>query len=113
MDWEEFYMTMDSEYLISVIESELMFVRNNWSLPGRPTMVMMLTHSNIGPMLLQQNKYTANQSYGRNQQKVFDFMMTLRTGVISNGVRVKLGRLHELVSTSCIQSLDFLTTKIE
>lgn len=39
--------------------------------------------------------------------------MSLRNGTAANGVRVKLGRVHELISTSCIQNLDFLSSKIE
>lgn len=35
MDKSEFYMTMDNDYLVSSIESELVFVRDHWLSPGR------------------------------------------------------------------------------
>lgn len=34
MDKEEFYMTMDNDYLVSVFENELRFVRKHWNYPG-------------------------------------------------------------------------------
>ncbi|EPZ31984.1 phosphorylase kinase alphabeta [Rozella allomycis CSF55] len=74
MDMEEFYLTMDNNYLVSVFEHELQFIRKNWKSPGRPT-------------------------------------TTLRTGKC-NDVRVRLGALHEMINTACIESLDFLQEKM-
>lgn len=43
------------------------------------------------------------------RKNLLDFMMSLRTGTC-NGVRVRLGRLSEMVNTSMIESLDFLVS---
>ncbi|KAG0376976.1 hypothetical protein BGX24_006909 [Mortierella sp. AD032] len=45
-----------------------------------------------------------------NKRNLLNFFMNLRSGVC-NGVRVRLGRLSEMVNTSCIESLDFLVNK--
>ncbi|KAG0069163.1 hypothetical protein BGZ89_003405 [Linnemannia elongata] len=83
MDNEEFYLTSDNDYLISIFEQELAFVRQYWHYPGRPTMTVVLTHAMLGGL----------------------------TNGVCNGVRVRLGRLSEMVNTSCIESLDFLVNK--
>ena len=127
MDNEEFYLTSDNDYLISIFEQELAFVRQYWEYPGRPTMVVLLTHAMLGG--LSKSRTFASQtdaeaqrlttwrksSLGSNPQKdnkrnLLNFFMTLRSGVCNN-VRVRLGRLSEMVNTSCIESLDFLVTK--
>ncbi|KAG0323867.1 hypothetical protein BGZ99_002400 [Dissophora globulifera] len=127
MDNEEFYLTSDNDYLISIFEQELAFVRQYWVYPGRPTMTIMLTHAMLGG--LSRSRSFSSQtdadaqrlttwrkaSFGSGPQKdnkrnLLNFFMALRTGVCNN-VRVRLGRLSEMVNTSCIESLDFLVTK--
>ena len=103
MDREEFYLVSDNEYLITVFEQELAFVQSNWFSSGRPTMVVMLTNQMLGA--LKSNKFQRNSS----KRNLFNFMMSLRSGVCG-GVRVRLGRLSEMINTACIQSLDFLTS---
>ncbi|KAF9199593.1 hypothetical protein BGZ49_010269 [Haplosporangium sp. Z 27] len=126
MDNEEFYLTSDNDYLISIFEQELAFVRQYWVYPGRPTMTILLTHAMLGGL-------TKSRSYSQtgadaqplttwrkagfgsslqkdNKRNLLNFFMTLRSGVCNN-VRVRLGRLSEMVNTSCIESLDFLVTK--
>ncbi|KAG0258761.1 hypothetical protein BG011_003091 [Mortierella polycephala] len=127
MDNEEFYLTSDNDYLISIFQQELAFVRQYWEYPGRPTMVVLLTHAMLGG--LSKSRAFASQtdvetqrmttwrktSLGSNPLKhkkrnLLNFFMTLRSGVCNN-VRIRLGRLSEMVNTSCIESLDFLVTK--
>ncbi|KAF9115820.1 hypothetical protein BGX27_006251 [Mortierella sp. AM989] len=127
MDNEEFYLTSDNDYLISIFEQELAFVRQYWEYPGRPTMVVLLTHAMLGGLrnsrtFTSQNSAESQRlttwrksSLGSNPHKdnksnLLNFFMTLRSGVCNN-VRVRLGRLSEMVNTSCIESLDFLVTK--
>ncbi|KAG0330371.1 hypothetical protein BGZ99_004741 [Dissophora globulifera] len=127
MDNEEFYLTSDNDYLISIFEQELAFVRQYWEYPGRPTMVVLLTHAMLGGLAKSRtfNSQTdaeaqrlttwRKSSLGSNPHKdnkrnLLNFFMTLRSGVCNN-VRVRLGRLSEMVNTSCIESLDFLVTK--
>lgn len=44
-----------------------------------------------------------------SKRNLLNFMMSLRSG-LCGGVRVRLGRLTEMVNTACIQSLDFLVS---
>jgi hypothetical protein len=113
MDQEEFYLTSDNDYLISVFEQELAFIRNNWFYSGRPTMVIILTKSRMGEL----NPYKGKgplpgiaQDAGSIQperKNLFNLLTSLRSGTC-NGVRVRLSRLVESINTSCIESLDFL-----
>ncbi|KAG5462798.1 MAG: glycosyl hydrolases family 15-domain-containing protein [Olpidium bornovanus] len=127
MDKEEFYLTSDNDYLISVFEQELAFVAQHWWCNGRPIMICLLTNAMLGGAKIPQQKTVpqeqarANLSSKRNlvlpgsgndKRNLLHFMMTLRTGMC-NGVRVRLGRLAEMVSTSFIESLDFLVNKNE
>ncbi|KAG0215970.1 hypothetical protein BGX33_000668 [Mortierella sp. NVP41] len=127
MDNEEFYLTSDNDYLISIFEQELAFVRQYWVYPGRPTMTVVLTHAMLGGIttsrsFASQTDVEAHRlttwrkaSLGSSPQKdnkrnLLNFFMNLRSGVCNN-VRVRLGRLSEMVNTSCIESLDFLVNK--
>ncbi|OZJ06788.1 hypothetical protein BZG36_00148 [Bifiguratus adelaidae] len=141
MDNEEFYLTSDNDYLISIFENELQFIRQNWFYPGRPTLVILLTHSMLGGLTASHRSKrdtTVEQPIGANdpgnrrhstgdtgtwrrrsslsgsnspgKKNLLNWFMNLRSGNI-NGVRVRLGRLMELVPTSNIDSLDFLIDK--
>ena len=103
MDSEEFYLVSDNDYLITVFEQELAFIKSNWHASGRPTMVVKLTEQMLGA--LRSNKNQRNTS----KRNLFNFMMSLRSGVCG-GVRVRLGRMSEHINTACIDSLDFLTS---
>ncbi|KAF9396061.1 hypothetical protein CPC16_005232 [Podila verticillata] len=127
MDNEEFYLTSDNDYLISIFEQELAFVRQYWAYPGRPTMVVLLTHAMLGGMAKSRSFPSQTEAEAQrlttwrkaslgagpqkdNKRNLLNFFMTLRSGVVNN-VRVRLGRLSEMVNTSYIESLDFLVTK--
>jgi hypothetical protein len=106
MDSEEFYLVSDNDYLITLFQEELSFVSNNWFSSGRPTMVVKLTNRMLGA--LKSSRYHRNSS----KRNLFNFMMSLRSGVC-NGVRIRLGRLSEMINTACIESLDFLISSHE
>ncbi|KAG0245559.1 glycosyl hydrolases family 15-domain-containing protein [Mortierella sp. GBAus27b] len=127
MDNEEFYLTSDNDYLISIFEQELAFVRQYWEYPGRPTMVVLLTHAMLGGLTRSRafnsqkeaetqrlttwrKSALGSNSHKDNKRNLLNFFMNLRSGVCNN-VRIRLGRLSEMVNTSCIESLDFLVTK--
>lgn len=116
MDNEEFYLNADPDYLVSAFESELSFTSANWFYPGRPTMVVVLTHALLGSM---QNQLQDSETYpltmtqpDRSKKNLLNFFMNLRCGDC-NGVRVRLCRLTESVNTSNIESLDFLVNQPE
>ncbi|KAH6595981.1 hypothetical protein BASA50_005454 [Batrachochytrium salamandrivorans] len=112
MDREEFYLVSDNDYLVSLFVQELSFVKNHWFSSGRPTMVVMLTNQMLGDVARSSNPemHTPLEKLdlSRTKQKLLHFMMSLRSSGVCNGVRVRIGRLSEMISTSCIESLDFL-----
>ncbi|KAI9345534.1 glycosyl hydrolases family 15-domain-containing protein [Obelidium mucronatum] len=110
MDKEEFYLVSDNNYLVSVLEQELAFVKNHWWYPGRPTMCVMLTREMLGGLKSSKDpSETQRWRYNHRDSKrnLLNFMMSLRSGMCG-GVRVRVGRLSEMINTSCIESLDFL-----
>ncbi|KAI0226124.1 hypothetical protein L0F63_004762 [Massospora cicadina] len=108
MDQEHFYLTSDNQYFISMFEQELQFVQKNWFYPGRPTITVLLTEDMLGrgeagTDLETLATYSAVKS-------LLVFIFRLKAGSC-NGVRVRTGRIHELVSTTTITNLDFLINK--
>ncbi|KAG0796884.1 hypothetical protein G6F22_004816 [Rhizopus arrhizus] len=102
MDNNEFYINSDPDYLVSEFENELNFTNRHWYYHGRPTMVVLLTHTLLGAARAQDSRNLLN------------FFSSLRSGDICGGnVRVRLCRLAETIHTSNIESLDFLTHKPE
>ncbi|WP_138505609.1 glycoside hydrolase family 15 protein [Nostoc sp. PA-18-2419] len=91
LDSQQFYLTLDYHFLLDQIRSELAYIQKYWSDLGRPTLTLMLTHTmlEIGSEVL------------------LELMQELKDG-ICNGVRVKLGRLNQLMLTAGIQRIDFL-----
>ncbi|MEH2464295.1 glycoside hydrolase family 15 protein [Nostoc sp.] len=90
-DSQQFYLTLDYHFLLDQIRSELAYIQKYWSDLGRPTLTLMLTHTmlEIG------------------SEALLELMQELKDGVC-NGVRVKLGRLNQLMLTAGIQRIDFL-----
>lgn len=91
LDAQQFYLTLDYHFLLDQIRSELAYIQKYWSDLGRPTLTLMLTHTmlEIG------------------SDALLELMQELKNGVC-NGVRVKLGRLNQLMLTAAIQRIDFL-----
>lgn len=117
MDKEEFYIISDNSFFVSTVEQELSFVQKHWTYSGRPTLILMLTHNMIDNSSKNSRRSTENDTdqqrlYARDQRALLNFIMTLRTGVCNN-VRVRLGKLPEMINTSCIISLDFLVDKTD
>ncbi|RCI05496.1 hypothetical protein CU098_010917 [Rhizopus stolonifer] len=110
MDNNEFYINADPDYLVSEFESELTFTNNNWYYPGRPTVVVLLSHALLGT---KKQKHLLSNS-DPSKKNLLNFFTSLRNGIACQGnVRVKLCRLAETLNTSSIQSLDFLINKPE
>jgi len=93
MEVQKFYLTMDNDIIIGHFKDELQFVRNNWNLPGRPTMFLVLTKSMFNSV---------------NRKNLLNLMVSLKSGVC-NRVRVRLGRMKEMINSSCVDNLDFLS----
>lgn len=78
-------------------------------------MVIVLTHSMM--YSLRKSAALASSKLGSMEpgsggRNMFNFIVALRSGSCA-GVRIRTGRLQEMVATSCVESLDFLTAKLE
>ncbi|KAJ3135016.1 hypothetical protein HK100_003153 [Physocladia obscura] len=112
MDNEEFYLVSDNNYLVSVLEQELAFVKNHWWYPGRPTIVVMLTREMLGDFSSskdQSDQQRWRYNHRDSKRNLLNFMTSLRSGMCG-GVRVRVARLSEVVNTACIESLDFMVS---
>ncbi|KAI9189727.1 hypothetical protein H9P43_001160 [Blastocladiella emersonii ATCC 22665] len=113
---DQFYLSYDVEYLINSLESELLFLHANWSEPGRPTMVVNITHSMLTNERGPSAGLTAIAARRRSslpstasRRSVLNFFMSLKTGRFGS-VALRLGRLGDFVHTSCIESLEFMAS---
>ncbi|MBD1931851.1 MULTISPECIES: glycoside hydrolase family 15 protein [Cyanophyceae] len=91
LDQQQFYLTLDYHFLVAEIQSELAYIQRNWSELGRPTMTLLLTHAMLET----------------GSEALLELMQELKDG-LCNGVRVKLGRLNQLMLTAGTQRIDFL-----
>lgn len=111
MDNNEFYINADPDHLVSEFENELNFTKKNWYYPGRPTIVVLLSHALLGTTKKTQNVLENSDASKKN---LLNFFTNLRCGSSCDGnIRIKLCRLVEAMNTCNIQSLDFLINKPE
>ncbi|KAI9366910.1 glycosyl hydrolases family 15-domain-containing protein [Zopfochytrium polystomum] len=108
---EEFYLVSDYNYLISIFEQELTFVKNHWWYTGRPTMVVMLTKEMFGEArgskeITGPSRWRFNNG-SNSKRNLLNFLMSLRTGTCA-GVKVRVGKLADMIGLASIESLDFL-----
>ncbi|NJM17986.1 MAG: glycosyl hydrolase family 15 [Richelia sp. RM2_1_2] len=89
LDSEQFYLTLDYHFLVDQLKSELAYIEKYWSDNGRPTLTLMLTRTMLET----------------GSEALLSLMEELKEGVC-NGVRVKLGRLNQLMLTANIQRID-------
>lgn len=78
--------------LIDDIKTELQFVGRHWRLFGRPTVCLLIREEHM-----------------RDPQfkKMLDLLAMLKKGYC-DGVKVRVGRLQNLISSSCVEHLDFM-----
>ncbi|XP_046386371.1 probable phosphorylase b kinase regulatory subunit beta isoform X1 [Ischnura elegans] len=90
----EFYLYRDMALLIDDIKTELQFVGKFWRLSGRPTVCLLIREEHM-----------------RDPQfkEMLDLLAMLRKGHC-DGLKVRIGRLQNLISSSCIEHLDFMNT---
>jgi phosphorylase kinase alpha/beta subunit len=91
LDYQQFYLTLDYHFLVTLLRGELSYIQKYWSDLGRPTLTLMLTHT----------------VWEVGSEALLALMQELKDGVC-NGVRVKLGRLNQLMLTAAIERVDFL-----
>ncbi|XP_015607737.1 probable phosphorylase b kinase regulatory subunit beta isoform X2 [Cephus cinctus] len=90
----EFYLYRDMALLIDDIKTELQFVGKYWRLSGRPTVCLLIREEHM-----------------RDPQfkEMLDLFAMLKKGYC-DGTKVRIGRLQNLISSSCIEHLDFMST---
>ncbi|XP_044751763.1 probable phosphorylase b kinase regulatory subunit beta isoform X2 [Coccinella septempunctata] len=88
----DFYLYRDMALLIDDIKTELQFVGKYWRLSGRPTVCLLIREEHM-----------------RDPQfkKMLDLLAMLKKGHC-DGVKVRIGRLQNLISSSCVEHLDFM-----
>lgn len=88
----DFYLYRDMALLIDDIKTELQFVGKYWRLSGRPTVCLLIREEHM-----------------RDPQfkEMLDLLAMLKKG-FCDGMKVRIGRLQNLVSSSCFEHLDFV-----
>ena len=51
MDYHQFYLALDNEFLADRIKSLVGFLGANWRILGRPILAMKITHSMLGRLV--------------------------------------------------------------
>eukprot|EP00127_Corallochytrium_limacisporum_P004497 Clim_evm24s165 gene=Clim_evmTU24s165 len=100
MDLSKYYLTYDTDYLVDSVRTNLAFVRNNWRMIGRPTMLIVMTQD-----MLESEGDLAKTS-----------LMRLLQSFVSgfcNGVRIRMGRLQYHLNTCCYENLSFIVDKAD
>ncbi|MPC71468.1 putative phosphorylase b kinase regulatory subunit beta [Portunus trituberculatus] len=90
----DFYLSHDMALLIDDIKSELHFVGKYWRLSGRPTVCVLIREEHMRDI---------------HFRELLDLLAQLKTGYC-DGLKVRTGRLQNLISSSCIEHLDFMST---
>jgi phosphorylase kinase alpha/beta subunit len=91
LDSQQFYLTLDYHFLVDQLKGELAYIQKYWNDLGRPILTLMLTHTMLET----------------GSQALLALMQELKDG-ICNGVRVKLGRLNQLMLTAATERVDIL-----
>lgn len=89
----DFYLSHDMALLIDDIKNELHFVGKYWRMSGRPTVCILIREEHLRDT---------------NFKEMLDLLAEFKKGYLQSGLKVKTGRLQNLISSSCIEHLDFL-----
>ena len=88
---QEFFLAYDLDFLLRRFESELAYLHRNWTLSGRPTVTVLLTH----------------QLLDADRTSFYGLMRQIANGRVGD-VPVKRGRLVELMPTANVERIDDL-----
>lgn len=89
----DFYLSHDMALLIDDIKNELHFVGKYWRMSGRPTVCILIREEHLRDL---------------NFREMLDLLAEFKKGQLSSGLKIKTGRLQNMISSSCIEHLDFL-----
>jgi len=88
----EFYLSYDMALRTENIRDELKFIGKCWRLVGRPTFCILVSEQDMrDPQFSEMLKFLAELSQGHCE-----------------GIKVRLGRVQNLQTSSCVEHLDFL-----
>lgn len=88
----DFYLSHDMALLIDDIKNELHFVGKYWRMSGRPTVCILIREEHMRDV---------------HFKEMLDLLAMLKKGDCG-GLKIRTGRLQNLISSSCIEHLDFL-----
>lgn len=89
----DFYLSHDMALLIDDIKNELQFVGKYWRMSGRPTVCLLIREEHLRDI---------------HFREMLDLLVQFKKGILDSRLKVKTGRLQNLISSSCIEHLDFL-----
>lgn len=89
----DFYLSHDMALLIDDIKNELHFVGKYWRMGGRPTVCILIREEHL-----------RDSSF----REMLDLLVEFKKGQLSSGLKIKTGRLQNMISSSCIEHLDFV-----
>jgi len=109
LDQQQFYLTLDYHFLVAEIKSELAYIQRNWGELGRPTITLLLTHTMLETGAEEAIAHNVETRHATSLvgSPLLELIQELKDG-LCNGVRVKLGRLNQLMLTAGTERIDFL-----
>ncbi|XP_056008769.1 phosphorylase b kinase regulatory subunit beta-like isoform X2 [Ostrea edulis] len=88
----DFYLAQDIPIMLDDLKNDLAFLSKCWKLSGRPTFCMIIRESNVR---------------GPSFSEFLDLLAQFKRGDV-DGVRVRMGKLQSLITSGCVEHLDFL-----
>lgn len=88
----DFYLAQDVPIMLDDLKNDLAFLSKCWKLSGRPTFCMIIRESNVR---------------GPNFEEFLNLLAQFKRGDV-DGIRVRLGKLQSLITSGCVEHLDFL-----
>lgn len=109
LDQQQFYLTLDYHFLVAQMKSELAYIQRNWGELGRPTITLLLTHTMLETGAEEAIAHNVETRHATSLvgSPLLELIQELKDG-LCNGVRVKLGRLNQLMLTAGTERIDFL-----
>ncbi|MEO0869033.1 MAG: glycoside hydrolase family 15 protein, partial [Cyanobacteria bacterium J06642_11] len=95
LDPSQFYITLDYQFLVAQIRSELAYIHEHWNEPGRPTVTLLLTHR-----MFELGHKSINDS------PLLQLIFELKDGECS-GVPIKVGSLFQLMLTAATERMEY------
>jgi phosphorylase kinase alpha/beta subunit len=95
LDHESFYLCLDNRLLVDLIRTDLAYLKANWKLMGRPTIVLPLMWAMLGEESVWE------------KSPVFRLAQTMCSGYFA-GVRVQVGLMTDYLDTASVKQIHFI-----